>query len=349
MKIGILTFPKAINYGTALQAVALYKLLNDRGHDVYFIDHTCEAIERDNSVFDFKSAKSPKYTAAHLLNLNIALKRKNNFNAFQSEFMRFSDAPFDSYDVVVAGSDQIWNYNLTGSDYLTYYLDFNKKNTLKVSYAGSFGLNSLDNDKKERISSLLSDFDYLSVREKRAADIIYELIGQKPFVALDPTLLLTSVDWRTFFKSEQTDRYIFVYTVFNDDKLWHFAEQLSKKTGLPIKTISYSKIHTHKAETDFTSGPDKWLDYMFNASYVVTNSFHGTAFSVNFHKDFYFNVPENGKAVGSRLFDLTALYGLSDRNLSLDSSPEAVNWDEVEKNLSKDREESSAFIDSFLK
>lgn len=348
MKIGILTFPKAINYGTALQAAALYKILSKRSGDVFFVDHKCDAIERSNSIFDLRSAANPKYTLAHLLNLDIALKRRKNFSDFQQKNMRFSDAPFTDYDIVVAGSDQIWNYNLTGDDYKTFFLDFTNGKTKKAAYAGSFGLSKLDDNRKESIAALLSDFDFLSVREEQAAKIIDSLISKKPPVVVDPTLLLTKNDWEQLADKKQGNGFIFVYTVFNDDALWNFAHSMSEKTGLPIKTISYSRLHRNDAQISFTAGPAQWLDCMLNASVVITNSFHGTAFSVNFHKDFYFNVPDNAKSVGSRLFDLTSRYGISDRCLSAGAPQKDIDWSAVDEKLDRDRQMSLDFIDSFI-
>ena len=251
----------------------------------------------------------------------------------------------------VAGSDQIWNYNLTDSDFY-YFLDFPKKHLKKVSYAGSFGLSAIDEKHKEKIDTLLNDFDYLSVRENQASKIIKELSGKDVPVVCDPTLLLTKEDWENIAtKKEKKSGYIFVYTVFNSDRIWEYAEELSKKTGLPVKTISYSKLHKRNACYDYTAGPDDWVSYMLNADYVITNSFHGVAFSVNFNKNFFFDMPPEKAGVGSRISDITARYALSDRNISApgfsytDAAPDFTTANEK---LCEDRDFSFRFIDSFL-
>lgn len=351
MKTGILTFPTAINYGTALQAAALGRVLSDKGNEVAFLDHRCPLIDSTNSVFDLKNITDIKYTLAHLYNLPVALKRKKNFTAFREKYIPLAEDKPENFDIVVAGSDQIWNYRLTDCDYY-YFLDYKKENRLKVSYAGSFGLSALDNEYKEKIRSLLSDFDYLSVREKQASKIIKELSGMDVPVVSDPTLLLGKDEWRKMAGNKQTESgYIFVYTVFNSDRIWEYANTLSEKTGLPIKTISYSKLHKRNAVYDYTAGPDGWVNYMLGADFVVTNSFHGVAFSINFNKNFFFDMPPEKSGVGSRISDITERYSLSHRNISAPDFRETTanpDFTEANRQLFEDRAFSFSFIDSFL-
>ncbi len=351
MNIGILTFPTAINYGTALQAAALGKVLSDKGNDVRFIDHRCPLIDSTNSIFDFKNIFDIKYTIAHLYNLPVAIKRKKNFVSFRSRYIPLAAGDHEGFDAVVAGSDQIWNYNLTDGDFY-YFLDYDKKDKLKISYAGSFGLSALDEKYKEKINTLLADFDYLAVREKQASIIIKELSGKDVPVVCDPTLLMTKNDWeRVATKKASEGGYIFVYTVFNSDKIWEQAQKLSEKTGLPIKTISYSKLHRRNAIYDFTAGPDDWVSYMLGADYVVTNSFHGVAFSINFNKNFFFDMPPAKAGVGSRISDITERYNLAGRNISAENfvfTTDAPDFTTANEKLCEDRQFSFSFIDSFL-
>lgn len=348
MKISILTFPKAINYGTALQAVALKKKLEAYDNDVCFLEHNCEEIKKSNSLFDFSEALNPKYTVAHLYNLQVALKRKKNFEAFQKKYMSFSNNVPDSFDAVVAGSDQIWNYNLTNDDWF-YFLNYKKDRSKKVAYAGSFGLSSIDESKKPIIKNCLADFDYLSVREQTAKNILSEM-DIKSDTVVDPTLLLNKTEWQNFFDKDLYEGgYIYVYTVFNSPTLWDFAYKLSKQTGKRIKTICYSRLHKPNADCCFTAGPSEWLSHMANADYVVTNSFHGVAFSINFNKQFFFELPPEKSGVSSRLADITARYGLTDRELSKADIDSVIDYTYTNKKLNADRKASEEFIKSFLK
>lgn len=348
MKIGILTFEQAINYGTALQAVALQKVLRQAGADASFLLHRCKAVESTSKVFDVTQVYRPAYVLAHLYNLPVALRRRAAFASFwKKHYVMGSHNPYD-YDVVVAGSDQIWNYNLTGRDW-TYFLDYPKNGKIKAAYAGSFGLSRLDKDVAEKIGPMFADFDYLSVREQTAAALVEQLCGRKVPVVLDPTLLLNRQQWSEV--ADPTFRhkgYIFVYIVFNSDSLWEYAYELSRKTGLPIRTISYSKLHRRNAEYTFDAGPDLWLSHMLHADYVVTNSFHGFAFSVNFEKQFYYELPPYSSGVGSRLADMAQAYGLTSRELKQREEC-SIDYLPVRERLEKARKESMSFIKEMIK
>lgn len=348
MKTAIVTFPRAINYGTALQAVALQNALEKQGADAFFLDHRCEPIDHSDKLFDIKHIFNPKYTIAHAINFPTAYKRKRNFQKFHKNYMNFyKDDPYAA-DIVVAGSDQVWNYNLTGDDYY-YFLDFPKNNIKKVAYAGSFGLSQIEERHFQKMKAVFADFDALSVREERARELIKEIADVDSTVVLDPTLLLTREDWEKYMAPEKEKGYIFVYTVFNSESLWEYAYKLSKKTGLPIKTISYSRMHKHEAQYDYTAGPDDWLRYMADADYVVTNSFHGCAFSINFEKQFFFELPPAKSGVGSRLSNITARYGLAERELKAADMDEVIDYTKTKELLASDRADSVRFIENFLK
>ncbi len=347
MKIGILTFQRAISYGAALQATALRHVLAQYGHEVSFLDHRCRAIDSDNALFDFSRLSDIKYTVAHLINLPVAAKRSRIFSRFRKAYMPFSmDAP-QQMDMVVAGSDQVWNYMLTGNDWY-YFLDFPKNNIKKVAYAASFGISEIAKQYHQPLHDLLNDFDFLSVREEQAKSLVKAVANRESKVVLDPTLLLNQEQWCAFTQPRSEDnRYIFVYTVFQDDVLWDFAERLSKKTGLPIKTVSYSVLRRRNADYDYTAGPAEWLNYLMQAQYVITNSFHGVAFAINFQKNFYFNLPKAAESVGSRLYNITSRYGFKDRNICNDPD-ETIDYTVCLKKLEEDRLASRQFIESFL-
>lgn len=349
MKTGILTFAKSINYGAALQAFALRKTVESLGSEAVLIDHRCPLIESTSKVFDFKCALSPAYTLAHLYNLPCALKRKKVFRKFCDDHFVFGGDDPTLYDTVITGSDQVWNYLLTGNDWF-YYLDFPKNGVKKASYAASFGLSQVSEECEEKILPLLQDLDHISVRETTAADIVENITGNRPQVVLDPTLLLDKDEWTEISDKNVSDKgYIFVYTMFNSDSLWDFAYRLSKETGLPIKTVSYSKLHQHKADYDFSAGPEQWLSYMLNADYVVTNSFHGFAFSLNFQKQFYYELPPKSSGVGSRLYSIAETFGLLDRDLSKAEEICDIDYKNVSELLAQHRSQSLSYLSRIIK
>ena len=344
MKIGIVTFPEAINYGTSLQAAALKRALDPSADEVFFFRHRCAAIDASNALFDLKSARDPRYAAAHLYNFPTALARKKNFERFFARYIPVRDAAPDDVDVAVAGSDQIWNFGLTDDDRY-YFLDYKKERSRKTAYAASFGLSEIDPAYHGDLRRLLTDFDAISVREKTAAKLIREICGRDVPVVVDPTLLLTEAQWAEMAAERPPEQDgIFVYTVFNSEKLWQFAGDLSKRTGLPIRTVSYSRLHRHQAEYSFTAGPAEWLSEMLRAKYVVTNSFHGFAFSVNFRKQFFFEMPPERSGVGSRLRDMAVRYGLQGRELSAADGEAPLDYTDVARLLEEDRRFSEQFI-----
>lgn len=346
-KVGMVTFPRAVNYGTALQAAALQTALQAHGANAYFADHVCQKIADADKLFDIKQVFDFKYTAAHLLNLPTAQKRARRFSDFATAHMRFNSEDPALADIMVAGSDQIWNGVITGNDEY-YFLNFEKGYTKKTAYAASFGVSDIPHEQYPRLRDLLLDFDVLSVREEQAAKIVQDITGKTVPIVPDPTLLLTREDWEPYMAPKADNGYIFVYTVFNSDSLWKFAEDLSCKTGLPIKTVSYSTLHKHNATYDYTAGPAQWLRYMADAAYVVTNSFHGVAFSVNFEKQFFYELPPAKSGVGSRLSHITAHYGLSNRALHTANLGEKIDFSAARELLCEDRRFGNAFIDEIL-
>lgn len=347
MRVGILTFSKSINYGAVLQAAALKQTVEKFGQDVTVIDHPCKMIDSSSKVFDFSYALSPAYVVPHIVNMPIAIKRRRAFKRFWDKHFVFGNDCPENYDMIIAGSDQVWNYKLTGDD-MFYFLDFDCPNTKKVAYAASFGLSEIDDGHKSRITPLLKKFDALSVREKTGAALASEMTGGNVQSVVDPTLLLNKEQWMELAKPNFKEKgYIFVYTVFNSDALWEFAYNLSKKTGLPIKTVSYSKFHRHNADYSFTAGPDEWVSYVAAADYVVTNSFHGFAFSVNFEKQFYFELPPAASGVGSRVSDMAKSYGLEGREIKVaDAAP--IDYSVITPKLEAARKTSLDFICNFL-
>ncbi len=344
--VGMVTFPRAANYGTALQAIALQTAMEKHGAMAYFVDHICKKIVSADKLLDWKRIWNPKYTIAHLLNFSTARKRLARFASFAKTYMRFGSES-QTADIWVAGSDQIWNGEITGNDDF-YFLDFDKQNGKKTAYAASFGVTEIPKDRYPGLKELLSDFDLLTVRETSAADIIEDVVGKAVEVVSDPTLLLSATEWEKYMGAPQTREYIFVYTVFNSDRLWEFAEELSRRTGLPIKTVSYSVLHKHQAEYDYTAGPSEWLRYLADAAYVVTNSFHGVAFSVNFEKQFFYELPPVSSGVGSRLAHIAAHYGVSHRAIDVADVNKTIEYAPIKEQLQADRDHAQTCIQAIL-
>ena len=301
MKISIMTLSMSPNYGAQLQSYALAKKISDLGADVEVYRY----FDKRRITYGMPAAAKIKY---HVWNgvkkILFGSKKEAGFKQFREKYVPMSsqtyrnnkelkDNPGD-YDVFIAGSDQIWNPKIFKYD-LSYFLDFVSENRKKISYASSFASKSFSSEYKERCAALLGEFDHISVRETSGAEIIKELCGKRAEVVLDPTLLLTMDDWRYITKtaSEKSKGFsgILCYIMPGDKKVTDametIAQKLKKETGLPIMRLGIKEYDTFKYpkdEYDTKADPCDFVSYFMGAEYVVTNSFHGTAFSVNFGK-----------------------------------------------------------------
>lgn len=357
MKIGILTFQTTNNYGAILQSYALQYVLKEFGHCPETIDYRCEYISKP---YRFKNLKN-KGVAGYLFSLIgyiCYLPRTKSSNQFR-KYLRYS-RPYSSedlfrvgndYDMYIVGSDQVWNYRLTNGD-MHYLLDFVEDDRKKFSYAASIGVSEITGKLVENYQKLLHQFHMISVREKQGAEIVFGLTGRKAEVVLDPTLLLSAKEWLRVAKLPQIEeKYILVYQLGISKKLIKFTKNLSKKTGLKVIYIPFPLGGVLKATCQWHIGPAEWLGLFYKASYIVTDSFHGTVFSILFNKQFYTEASGQHKGVGSRLFNLLSTFQLTERfidnNMLLDAD-DTVDYEFVNKILEKERKASMEFLQSIL-
>lgn len=354
MKIGILTFHRALNYGAVLQAYALQQMLLKLPADVEVIDYLCPKIEKQyRSLLGIGTMKDH---ISHLLQLVQFWKRDRKFFDFIRRRMILSPQCFDSreklhsisseYDFFVTGSDQVWNAFLTGFD-KTYLLDFVGDSRKKVSYAASFGLSKLPEAWEAPYRTLLKSFSALSVRERQGADIIRDLNGQNAQVNVDPVFLIPADQWEQIAAPVAEKNYIFVYLMARSQTIFSFIERLSAKTGCSVIWFSPGVRRPVPAKYIRAGGPEDFLGYLANASYVVTNSFHGTAFSILFHKKFFVEYLPEQRKMNSRLEQVLNLFHLEGRliqGISDLKMPEEINYDSVERILEEERNRSLQFF-----
>lgn len=371
-KIGIITIVKANNYGAELQSYALQQKLNMLGYDAEIIDYLFyknplfRKTQKAKPVFKFSLKKQIKeFAFIKLQNLKNIFFRKNvklrnkKFDLFHKENTRFSETFFTidklydtelHYDVYISGSDQIWNPNLYSS-LEPYFLTFAPKDAKKISYASSFGISHLPNQYIEKYKRWLEGYKAISVRENTGVKII-EQLGLKSEWVLDPTLLLTKGEWTKIEKPINVpDKYILVYELINSKFLEIFAAHMSNMMGYKVVRIC-KDVFTPKNKNNFINimdaGPAEFV-YLFNhADYIITNSFHGSAFSINFNKNFYVVLPKH-KDNNSRQISLLELFKLQNRIIYEDSDINSINISDIEyncvnKKLNEQRELSINFI-----
>lgn len=322
-KIGILTFMQN-NYGAVLQAYALQRYLrSNSNHDIEVIDFTTDKHLSNNKIYKKRSSSLFQWFV-YLILTTFRYKqlhcRKRRIEVFKRKYINFSKrystqeellSNPPQKDIYITGSDQVFNPN---SSYLpVYYLDFKRHMGLKVAYAPSFGISTFDLQLKNRVSKYLRDFDALSCREKAGADFISEIVEKDVPTVVDPTMLLTKQEWlKVTNKPEYKYKYIFVYDLNGAEKLIDIAQKLKGETGFRIVCLTNKVQKFYKVDKQiYDAGPCEFLGWVANAEYVITDSFHGTVFSIIFERQFYSYVALT--ATSSRLDNLLSLYNLRNR------------------------------------
>jgi hypothetical protein len=356
MKVGILTFHRAINYGAVLQAYALQTALKKIDIQSEVIDYRCNKIERDYS--EYRSGNIFRH-AKPFLNLQYYLKNKN-FSRFLSQYVTVSSDCYynhqelcnaeQKYRAFLAGSDQVWNPFCTGFD-TSFLLDFVHEPIKKNSYAASFGLVNLPQDWQSQCRKYLNDFHGLSVRERQGQRIIENVLGKTAAVHLDPVFLLKPEEWKEVARPPEKSGYILVYLMQNSERLLDFAEELSRKTGCSIVMIYSGLRRPIRAKYVRCAGPDEFVGYIANAKYVITNSFHGAAFSILFHKNVSVGLLEESSKVNSRLENLLDIFDLGNRliNNETDACPgEPIAYGAIEQFLGQARKSALLYLKSAI-
>ena len=340
LSIGIITIHKINNYGSVLQAYALQKTCEDLGFKVEIIDYnfpnafhvsnkyveTCDSQPNEPTWIKFLYALDLKKQHKGIRNFvakyeHLSVKQYNSPSEFEK------DVPL--YDVYITGSDQLWNPRHCNGD-PAFMLHFAQDVALKISYAASIGANTIPEELQSLYKTLLGRYAYIAVRENSGVEVIKEVVDKEATVVLDPTLLLNREQWNQLavpkrqFKKKYILCYFLNYT-FNAfpyvDKL---AEYIQKQTGYEIVRVArpphrFGIPHTHYR---VGASPEEFLALVRDAEMVLTTSFHGTAFAVNYGKP-VFTVVQDRNASDSRQVSLMHNLGLDDQILSVtDLMPE---------------------------
>ena len=314
-----------------MQAYALCKHLNDRdGYSAEQILYKHVSILVGDSKMtckEFLKKLHAKLTKElyRQKNEDIRKRMENSFKAFRESVPHTRRVYTvdtvgeisDDYDVLIAGSDQVWNPLWYDPAYM---LHFAGEHTRKISYAASIGIHVLDDEQKQLFRTNISDFDGISVRERAAAEVLSPLIGKEVQICVDPTLLLTADEWNAIASERKIqEKYIFLYFLGDDRKSRKEAESFAEKKGMKLIMIpdlmgKYRKIdRVIKAEYIMDATPWDFISLIKHAEYVFTDSFHACVFSLLYQKDF-FAFPRSGKIkMESRIQNLTELFECPER------------------------------------
>ena len=355
MKIGIMTIFRTGNYGGMLQAFALREAIRENGFgEADIINYCADALK---GKIDFKFLKK-----AGLFRTGVAVVEKLYYHPRQKKARAFSDsfaterelkkeelaALNDAYDIFLSGSDQIWNPQLQQGDY-AYLLDFVTDKKKKRSYASSFGVKTLPPEYVEDYRRLLSDYHTLTVRETAGAALVKDLIGKEVPTVLDPTLLLTPDQWEAVLAEKKAEKNsIFVYQMAHSALLAKAAAKARKALGGGVIFLPFPIGGMCRCKPVLNYSPAEWLRAIHDAPVVLTDSFHGTVFSILFSRPFYYVITsETVRARISRVETLLSTLGLSDRivdNIEDMDFSKPIDYKAVHEKLATERETSLAIL-----
>ncbi len=345
MKIGIITYQRAINYGAVFQAYGLKNYLNQLGYDVSVIDYIPD-FHKNQYSFIKRPRKSLYINVNQYIN-PLSFARFINSNLNLKKFKRWEELD-DFYDIIICGSDQIWNKFITKGLDINYYLgQFNK--VKKISYAASMSDEELPNSisDKNLIKEALSSFRAISVREEFAQKELFDKCKLNSKLVLDP-VFLWSFNEILSNVSKIKEPYVLFFS-FLKMKINRDAILLAKK-ALGCKVINVGVEYQKLADANLIgTPPEKWLNLINGASLVMTNSFHMTAFSIKFKKDFLY-IPRPNR--NNRILDLLVKAGLEKNvfrpDMSVEEFNEAAKNSKADYNLREYIKESKKFLQDSL-
>lgn len=353
-KIGIFTFHRAHNYGALLQAYALQKFLKN-SYEVCFIDYYNTSVYNNYKVFKPLGRnvfKWPSRFYNNIVNYKVNFKKNQVFNNFiKTNFVlcKNSKKTYENLNVLITGSDQVWNPHITGGLTDEYTLNVGDSNLKRISYAASVGNINIVKENKNLYLKKIEKIDYISVRELDLKNILSSYIDGKDIAnVLDPTFLLTSDEWEKIIgvKEKKQEKYILAYVVKPNDEYVKIVNELSKITGL--KVICFDNgTYENVLERSYFADPFDFINLIKNAQYVVTTSFHATVFSVIFNKNFWV-VPHS--ATGSRVTELLKKLNLSDRVVTDLSTfknkdiKQSINYQNTNSSIDIERKKSQEWL-----
>lgn len=358
--VGMITIYRK-NYGAFLQAYALQQALMRVGLEPEVIRYD---YYKDRSFIGVPFALFKREPMRFLKSAVVEIVRHRNHKRraliFQKSIDRYiheSEAYYKNYsalekeppdyDIYLTGSDQVFNVKLSPPALQARLLAF-AKGRRRVSYAASAGNGEIPHDYDTVFSNELSSFEQISVREEALKKYVEENYGLSVERHIDPTLLLTREEWNQF--ADHTNKpqhpYIFFYQVLQQKELHEKAEEISGKLGLPIYSADGNDVFLNQIQRDGILSPEKWVGRIMDAEYVVTNSFHGTAFAVNLGKRASVIVPTAG---GDRVLNLLEKCDLS-KNLGQSLMPDKTEeiYRKANVYFARERKRSLAYFQQLL-
>lgn len=298
MRIGIITFHFVNNFGGALQAYALQRVVREQCHvDTVIVNYKNWFIRFTDFVRIFPISSNVKEICSGLCTMKHRLGRGKKFKRFLKENVKLTRLYRSTNSLkrntpecekFVCGSDQIWNPFLTCGVTGAYFCTFVKESSRKISYAASFGTSQLMEAQTKKIGQYVNELGSISVREKDGIDYVRDITGRDAKQLIDPALLLDASEWDEVAKDVPglPDKYILLYIMQRDESVYNYVHALKKQVNLPIVEISrygYKPSFVDYSVIDI--GPSEFVGLFRNSQYVCSNSYHGLIFSIIFNKE----------------------------------------------------------------
>lgn len=366
-KISIITVLNTVNYGSALQTFATQMFWENKGFTAEFVDYwrkdqTTEArIERIKK--DKKSTLKQwiKKPIRDHLEIKSIKASEPVFRGFIKDKINLTSHTYSSYedlladcpqaDVYATGSDQMWNSGWNQGIEKSFFLEYVPEGKKKIAYATSIGKTSFDDAEAKEIVPLIKKYDFITLREQSAVDLLAKYDIDSTLV-LDPTLMLNKETWSKYLPENKMDKkYLLVYQLHNEHDNANFEEavkSIAAAKNLEIVRITYSYSDLKIGKKIVLPEVFEFLSLIKNADFIVTDSFHGTAFSINFNKEMAIIYP---KKFSTRMDNILSLTGLSKRRLTkadkVDKWNERIDWNPVNKALDDKRNSINEVIDGW--
>ena len=357
-KIGIVTYWQMNNYGAALQAYALQKTLENKGEQAELINYRCSYLEKPYSFECFKKKGILNYLlgiAGHLSRI----PTDKNFREFRKELsvgprVRRNDLKTieKEYDKFISGSDQVWNYKVNGLDE-AYFLGFVTNPNKKYSYAASVGIKEIPDELEEKYKDLLKGFRNLCVREQESLKLVEGITNRSVVEQIDPTLLLRKEQYMRFISPENKyGDYILVYQLGMSKDFLRFVERAAEIMKYKVVVIPFPRGRMKKAKYVVNGGPKEFLNLIWHAKYVITDSFHGTVFSIIFNKNFGVGIFGEKKETSGRIYSLLQKFGLEKRIFcdinGVEVLSEISDYEHINRLLELERSKALGYIDDVI-
>lgn len=370
MKIYTITCHDVYNFGASLQALALQVFLQNNGYENEIIDYKPDYLDFYYRFSTYVNPNSPykklteknklfllAYSVKRYFSYISSIKRKESFSRFIKQYLKTTRKYLSYQDlksnppiapIYIAGSDQIWNSSTmqNGKD-PAFFLQFTPGESKRIAYAASFGSTEINDQLISSIRCWLDSFDAISVREKSSVSLLSQ-IGVGADHVCDPVFLLSANEWKDLLNINRIpdEKYILIYNLTKpNESLISDARYIAGNNGL--KVYSVSPIHINNIDKNFMNvGPKQFVELIFNAECIFTNSFHATAFSIIGQRQFFtynYHSNSNSSRMKSILEEFNLSHRLNPNNINNDFI-NAINYRELDNKITESCNRSKTWL-----